>query len=438
MTAMLVVIFAFRPWAMARYAQYEFYGLDVTSGIRHALVIGAAAMSFFAAGTLAASRSLTPRTTEASKPGVSGKPAAVGQFTVVALALLGTGAWAVGLSLYTGSPEILSLLGRGRSPEVTHALAGLPTLLQALPLLGSAAATVYVVRYARLRTLTRSEVACLAIAVLLATAANLQLGTRRFVLTGVLVPFATIVFTRGGRLPRGTVPFSALGLLAAAAVPFVRSAGARRGDENILGATWRILVEDGPNEIFKRFFTSYDTEMFSYIAYVGPRLGDGIPLGLGRGTVREFLAFPLPAGWLDGPLFSDQLLISMLGAPCAPRTCPVLSIVGVAYADFALPGVMVVMAVVGYAVRRFELKALQTSTDRNLLLLGTLAGFAIVIARTNAVHATWWMIYYLLYVAVAAVLLPRNCLSDTPTVEPSAAAVPPPRGPLQESRRRPA
>jgi hypothetical protein len=400
----LAAIFGVRPLMSRDPVDFNFHGLDASGGLMQAEIVGLLSSAALLAGGLWASRSTN---CQRSQPSAADYAAAIPQgkpslLRVPVLGIAGAAGWLLSVAAFAG-PSTLALLVAGRSSELSSRLAGYPTVLFTLALLGSGAACVYIARFGRGRKLGHVEMTALTVAVAISAGCVSLDGTRRFLLPALLSPVVARVFSNGGRLPRRTLPAAGLVLIFLMTLPFVRSAGARQDGENLVTASARYYATGGLNETLKAFFLSYDTEMLNYVAFASPRLGHTIPYGLGRGTVGEFLLFPLPSGVFGEQLYSDRLLTDIFGGSCSQVDCPVASEPGVLLLDFGFPGVFLGMLGSGFLLRRLELRAAaRGSPERSVLVIAAVGGYAPVLMRTNTIDAAWWTLYFLLAMQLAA------------------------------------
>jgi hypothetical protein len=226
------------------------------------------------------------------------------------------------------------------------------------------------------------------------------LGTRRFMIPAVLMPICAALIRRPAKLRLWHLAVGFLGLLFVAIVPMVRSAGARLPGENLLTASLRYASEQGIGGILEPIFASYDTEMLDYIALASSRIHSGwLSLGLGRGTLLEFILRPLPGSMLSHPAWSDEVLINLWGGTgCGNPYCPVASVAGVTYFDGGYPLVIVGSLAFGFGLRWLATRWVYNGHlgDFRATAVAIASSFALVAARTNTVHATWWCIYTLI------------------------------------------
>lgn len=410
---MLMTIFGIRPLFLNSEGPSNFYGLYTSSGWSYGLAIGVAAALGSAVGVALPHLKLSVELPQRSRPaaivGSSGPGtdslACAWRTRAWLATIVGVAGWAAIVVARSGFSGLMAQLG-GRSEAAASSVAGLPVLAFLLPLAGSICAAVLISAEAaerskagiRDRILLTHACAMASISAI----STLALGNRRFLIPAVLIPVIAYILANRARLRVIPAFFGSALVLFLAILPYVRSAGARLPGETVLEAAWRVLKErEGLSGVAESYFASYDTEMFDYLSYLGPRMGVSIPWGNGRATMVESVLSPLPAGWLDGPLYSDQILLSVFGSTCDTGACPVLSLPGTYYVDFGLAGVGVLMAATMCLLRVFErrhhkcVEVEVVSSPRRFVqsvsMLAVVGGYAIVLARTNSAIAVTWV-----------------------------------------------
>ncbi|MBD5785278.1 hypothetical protein IF650_03710 [Cellulosimicrobium terreum] len=390
-TGMLVAVFGVRPLLMAQRDSFDFYGLRVTDGFVLASWIGLVALVCLYTGYGLASlarrsrlrvgppgRAARPRPAVPDPavpdpvvpdPALPEPPMRAALLTAVVL----VGAWFVALAAFGGGISFLALMFAGRSDQVAARMSGLPALVMALPVVGALVLAVVRVQLERVRRLSAGERlafwATIAAAVVPATA----LGTRRFLLPVLILALVAALAPSWNRRVRASQVALGIGaLVVLATVPFVRSAGSRTPGTSLTGAMVDYYGSTGPTSVVEKFFLSYDTEMFSYVAYVAPRLGADMPWGRGRGTVVELLTAPLPAGVVSES-WSNERLTSLFGGSCGEFLCPVPSLPGALYFDLAMVGVVLGMVLFGWAVRAAESGPVTGTGARLVVAMGFIA-----------------------------------------------------------------
>lgn len=288
-----------------------------------------------------------------------------------------------------GGPAYLALLFAGRGAGAEASLAGVPAIVPALPVVAGIFVAIARINVVRGRALRRGENLLYWAVIVLTIIPPTALGSRRFLLPSVIAAILGAMSPNWyRRVPVKMAVLGAAGFLALTAIPFVRSSGSRAADRNFLEALADYFGDEGLSGSLKNFFLSYDTEMFSYIAYLAPRLGDQIPFGLGRGTAGEAFLTVVPSSLFGYERWSNVILIELFGGACGPSYCPVPSVSGVLFYDFALPGVVIGMAALGFVFSRFE-RAFLSAAGFRLTVLLTLASFVPQVVRGNPVAQLW-------------------------------------------------
>ena len=411
---LLVSIYGVRPLFMISRSDYDFYGIDIISGFDASARIGFAAVVMLTLGYIGASirvghsyrNGATLRTTS-SRP-TTGAARDPGLYFALAALVALVGAWIIITAIKGGSLDFLAALYNGRSSSTTRALAGLPVAVSALPVAGAIVLCAARVTIDRRRTLSTWERTLFWLGILATTIPPLALGTRRFLLPCLLAAAITVVRPRAARRASPLMVIAVgVSLLLLAIVPFVRSAGSRQAGSNLVVSMARYFERQGVFGTLEPFFVSYDTEMFNYVAYVAPRLGDSIPYGWGRGTLGDLVLNPFPAALAPTDLWSDKLLTFMFGSGCATGVCPVPSIAGVLTYDLGPFGLVAGMAILGWACRYYEPR-LQEANGASLIFLLTLGAYTPVIVRGASMNATYLMLCSLAIALVVWLTMPRG------------------------------
>lgn len=400
-TIMLIAIFTIRPMFTNRFDELPWYGLYVPNSAEEtvALGVGITGLTGFLLGVFIAR--LRPAKLKALQSQEAGRRSYEGWFfgrgKLVFTTAAGLGAY-VTLLIAAAGPGIIRQLAGGRSSEVT--LGGVPEIVLMIPLAGSIAAAFFILG-AKKRQLNLVDltliIGCTAASILMVS----QLGTRRFIIPAMLLPVLAALIRKPTRVKAKHVVIGAATVLFLAIVPMVRAAGARRVGENLATASWRYFQEEGVGGVLRPVFASYDTEMFDYIA-VASRGLSGEEYGLGRGTIIEFLARPIPSftgiGDLTGMPFSDQMITKLFGGGCGQPFCPVASLPGVLYFDGGFILVFLGSVAFGAALRATANRWVynQGLSPFQMFAIVSISSFALVAARTNTIHTMWWCIYTLI------------------------------------------
>lgn len=399
----LISIFGFRPLLMSGEPEsFIFYGYNIANGHALASLIGFVGLLGFTLGysfqRVAVSKRAAVGTVEELQfepPVMSPERAAVVAWSLLAI-------WMLAMMFVGGGPSFLILLFEGRSEAVNKVFAGVPAIVPALPVVGCLMAATVRFRWERAHLYTRSQNITYWVLAVVAVIPPSALGTRRFIIPSVLIMLLGALANTWNRKVRpGWLLGGAAAFLVLAVVPFVRSAGSRVGGEtDLLGAMSVYFRDEGLRGTLSNFFLSYDTEMFNYIAFFAPRMGETIPYGMGRGTVGEIFAMPIPAAFSPFDRWNDVLLNYAFASHCSLETvCPVPSIIGVFYTDMSFPAVVAGMFILGITAANFERSILHSSGNLTALLL-LVGGFSVLFARGNSmaqlwiavqVFVLWWM-----------------------------------------------
>lgn len=266
--------------------------------------------------------------------------------------------WVALMAIRGGGLDALVGMAGGRSSASSRVVENLPLVIYCLPAASTlTAASWRLVRERRAENLATNEKIAYWAIVLISLFPPLMLGNRRFILPCAIaaVIAANADSSRWNKRIRvhqiilASVMFTVLAI-----VPFVRSAGSRTQGDSLFEALFSFIETEGIRGVMTNFFTSYDTEMLDYIAYVAPRLGTEIPYGLGRGTVEDILLSVIPSRISNTTSWSNEILISLFGQPCGSGICPVPSFAGTAFFDFSYLGVVALGVIVGVATKLFE------------------------------------------------------------------------------------
>lgn len=384
---LLGAIFGVRPILMVAEGDYRFYGgSNVSAGFAAATWVGLLSVLFLLGGYLVGSATRRPILVGEIRLNAVREPS-ITRAAVVSVGLLLL--WIGLMATIGGGPAYLALLFAGRGAGAEASLAGVPAIIPALPVVAGIFIAIARIRVARCRAVRRGENLLYWVVVVLTIIPPTALGSRRFLLPSLIAAIlGAVAQSWYRRVPMKMAVLGAAGFLALTAIPFVRSSGSRAVNRNFLEALADYFGEEGLSGSIRNFFLSYDTEMFSYIAYLAPRLGDQIPFGLGRGTVGEALLLLVPSSLFGNDRWSNVILIELFGGACGPSYCPVPSVSGVLFYDFALPGVVAGMVGLGFVLSRFE-HAFLSATGVRLTLLLTLASFVPQVVRGNPVAQLW-------------------------------------------------
>lgn len=393
-------IFGVRPIIIdAEGGDWWLYGVNVGAGVELAAIVGLWAIIALIAGYAFSFTRARVRDTEPAGVATFRAPSLRG---AAAISLVCSGVWFLSMAVIGGGVQFLQQLAAGRSAEIAARLEGVPVFFSAIPVAGVVVVCVARAAHELSRPVRAGESVLFWAAVASASFPPLALGNRRLLIPVALC--ALLVVLRG-KWRRPITPaagvFVAAAALIVAALPFVRSAGSRTASGSLVDALVAFFSENGIGETVRSFFVSYDTEMFSYIALVGPHLGDDIEYGLGRGTIGELLLQPIPASLAPWPTWSNSLLTSIFGGGCATVACPVPSVVGILFFDTGLVGVVLGMFFLGLALAGLERQLVRAQGVTYAVALG-FAGFVPGLIRGNTISQTW-IVANVVIIAVAII-----------------------------------
>jgi len=397
-TIMLAVIFGIRPVAMLIAGDFIYRGVDITPEFPYTVALGLVGTGTFVAAyewmrhrELRDSPSLHRAERRIERRIAYGYVATLGVLSVL---LFGLHLSWLGSDLADG----LRLLAGGQSPELVSRWAGTTEYLSTSPILAASAATILGV--ATRWRLTRFQLALLAVLIAYPLVVFYLSGTRRYMLPCLLVPLATWMLMSGrrpgGRLLLVVIPVAFVVL---ATIPFVRWASTR--DEGGGVAAALVQAIENPARAVQRFILGPDTNMVPALAIEVSVLRSPGDFFYGRATFGDLLLAPVPHIMIpDKPQTArDELLTRAFGAPCqvsAEGVCDDFSIVGTFYQDFWLPGVAILMGIVGAASASLWSRWHRSRDDQRLLLAtATWAVFVPIIFRAGFMPGFQWWLYFL-------------------------------------------
>jgi hypothetical protein len=408
-------IFGVRPLLMMEADLYSFYGSDVRRGFETAEWVGLLATIALVVGygfSKAIRSSREPSASVAVVGSDTDESSDVALSRIKVAAVISGGllvAWLLVMVVLGGGVSFLTVLFAGRSDAVNARLTGLPAVVPALPVVAALIMALARIGTERVRRLARSETVVYWVIIALCVIPPSALGTRRFLIPCVLAGLLGAVLPRWNKVVSlRMVALAVVGFLALAIFPFVRSAGSRTQSSDLAGAMVDYFQSEGLTGTLQGFFVSYDTEMFNYISYLAPRLGDSIEYGLGRGTLGDLLLAPIPAAFAPVETWSNQILIAAFGGVCGPSVCPVPSVVGILFYDLALPGVFVGMLLIGVLLARFD-GAFLGAKGPKLAVLLVLAAFTPQLVRGNTISQLWIAAQALVLLLLADYVVKRIC-----------------------------
>ncbi|MCR2784961.1 MULTISPECIES: hypothetical protein [unclassified Microbacterium] len=410
MILLLVAIFGVRPLRMMQTATFDFYGYDISSGVQFATTVGLVATVGVVMGALVCLPLVgrLVRDNTGVERAETGLGSAVGESFVAAIAILAV--WfALSLQFAGGIAAFVAMFG-GRTSQISSSAAGVPVVVPALPVV--AALVVAAVRFTvegAARYMPRQNLmywVVIALTIIPPTA----LGNRRFLIPALIVGVAgaaRILWFRRVRVRYLVAVVLVFVILAS--IPFVRSAGSRvRGSDDFLGSLYEYVGESGLTGVFDAFFLSYDTEMFNYVSFFGPRLGDAIPYGHGQATLGELFLVMLPSGIAPGEKWSDMLLTEAFGAGCGALYCPVPSVFGTLLVDGGLVFVFLGSFLLGLLAAPVPYQLAVAPPAARVLLLLAVVAFAATVVRGNPVSQLWIALQCTLLAILVFVLLIRR------------------------------
>jgi hypothetical protein len=409
---MVVSIFAVRPLMMMDHGGYDFYGIDVLSGFTLTTQIGFLAIVSISGGYFFRYFLSRNRPAKVGQFGLLQRPAwdvsvTSAFWAAVFLILL----WLVIMMVVGGGFGFVVQMFGGRSADLNANSANMPVAVPAIPTAAAIVMAIARIGTERLRALTRRETLLFWIACFLAVVPPSASGSRRFLIPSLVAALLAVMYTRWNKIiPFRAVAVGFVAFLALSIFPFVRSAGSRTGRTDLIGAMLDYFGESGVRGTLDSFFLSYDTEMFNYVAYLSPRLGDSIPYGFFRGTIGDVLLAPIPSALAPMRSWSDELLSLAFGAGCGVGVCPVPSLVGVLFYDLSFPGLIIGLILFGMWIQGFD-RALFSANGARLALVVTFGSFVPIIVRGNSVGIAW--IAFNIFVMVALVTWLMNFLGRT-------------------------
>ena len=395
---MLAVLFGIRPIAMLIAGDFVYRGVDITQGFPWAVALGlVGTASFVALYEWVRLRYLdtSPRVSAAARP--FDRRVAYGwvaTLAVLSVGLFGFHLSRLGSDLFDG----IRLLVNGASPELVTRWAHTSEYLSTSPILAACAATV--LGLAAGWRLTRVQLLLLLVLIAYPEVVFYLSGARRYMLPTLLVPLVTWMLMSGrrpgARLLLVVIPVAFLVL---ATIPFVRWVGTR--DHGGAAAPLFEAVAN-PARAVHRFVLGPDTNMVPALAIEVSVLRSPVDFFYGRATFGDLLLAPIPhLIFPDKPQTArDELLTRVFGAPCQVSTggvCDDFSIIGTFYQDFWLPGVIVLMGVVGAASAALWSRWRNAQEHNGLLIaVATWAVFVPIIFRAGFMPGFQWWLYFLL------------------------------------------
>ncbi|WP_197478141.1 MULTISPECIES: O-antigen polysaccharide polymerase Wzy [unclassified Rhodococcus (in: high G+C Gram-positive bacteria)] len=428
---MLVAIFGVRPLVIDYSAGPRLYQYATNDGVAEATIVGLIAILSVICGycLVRNSRSPGPNVNEAQRSKkhlaerMSRIPVGAMFYGCSAFVLL----WVALMAFRGGGFDALIGMAGGRSSASSRIVENLPLIIYCLPAASAlTAASWRLVREREGMHLAAREKIVYWTVVIISLFPPLMLGNRRFILPCVVaaVIAANVNQKRwNARIKLHQLLLAALAFMLLAIVPFIRSSGSRNQGDSLLEALISFIQTEGLRGVLTNFFTSYDTEMLDYIAYVAPRLGTDVPYGLGRGTIEDIFLAAIPTRISGTASWSNEILIELFGQPCGAGICPVPSFAGTAFFDFSYVGVVAIGVVVGAASKLFESAVFRAKGFGLIavLILGALPATAI---RGNYPSQLWIAVNILVTACVLVWILiqvsGRSKPSSKPVSRPAA------------------
>jgi hypothetical protein len=403
----LGLIFGLRPIAMLVAGSFALRGTDISAEFPFVAGLGFLGTLGFVAGYewILQRQRATPRSTQPSPPPMD-KRIAFGY--IVVLAFLSVALFALHLSrLGTDVVDGLRLMVGGRSPELVAAWSGTTEYLSASPILAACAATLLGVR-ARWH-LTPFQLAAVIVLVAYPVALFYLLGMRRFVIPSIGIPIVAWMLMRGWRPGRRLLLVAVpVAFLLLATLAYIRSPEARSEAGGMAAAFAQRLAN--PSLAINRFILGPDTGMFPALALEVRALRSPEDFFYGRATVGDLVLAPIPhIVFPSKPQTArDELLVRVFGAPCKTTVggiCDDFSIIGTFYQDFWIPGVALLMAIVGAASAALWGRWRRSPGDARLVVAAACwIVFVPIVFRAGFTPAIQWSLYFLLPCLIGAVL----------------------------------
>jgi len=326
---------------------------------------------------------------------------------------LGVGLFLLHLELGGGVVQSLRLLVAGRSGGVTEQTLSSSEYLSAAPILIACVAIVLVA--VRGTQMTRPEKAAAFIAALVPAVLALLLGNRRFVIPSVVIP-VVVYYLAAGRRPS----FSRLVVLVPiifiilSTLVFARSSGARQQSGGVAPIFAEAFAR--PVDSWRTFIGGHDTAMVAWLGVEIESINSGATSHTyGKAVFGDLLLAPIPSQIVPGkPITArDGLLVDIFGGRCVEGSCPDFSAIGTFYQDFAYPGVILGMFLLGAGAARAWRHFLSAPNDpRAMALAAAVAVFVPIVIRAGFMPGVAWFLYFVVPSAVGLhfAVLRSNCV----------------------------
>lgn len=396
---MLAILFGARPiWMVMSGDMTADQGrdgiFDVSVIFTRVTVLGLVATLCFVAGyeITARRRSVNRRAARTTEMDPDGFRA----FAVVA-STLGAGLFLIHLQLGGGIVRSLRLMLGGRSGGVTEQALGSSEYLSAAPILIACIAIVLVA--IKGPQMGRADKLAAVAAALVPTLLALLLGNRRFVIPSAVIPIAAyyLVTKRRPSLSRLAIVVPVVFILLSTLI-FARSSGAREQAGGVAPIFEKAFA--APGDVWTTFIGGHDTAMIAWLGVELQSLDSGVASHtFGAATAGDLLLAPVPSQIVPfKPITArDGLLIDLFGKRCIEGTCPDFAIVGTFYQDFAYPGVIIGMLLLGYGAARVWGSFVNAPSDPGTIILAAaVAVFLPIIIRAGFMPGFAWFLYFVI------------------------------------------
>ncbi len=402
---MLGVLFGIRPILMLVVGDLSYRDVDISPQFLFVAFLGFVGTVAFVAGY-----EWVGRRQRVASPSEPARPMArrVAYTYIVVLVVLSVALFLLHLSrLGSDIVDGFRLMTGGLNPELAARWDETTEYLSASPILSSCAATLLGVSL-RWR-LTKIQTIVVVALVAYPSLVFYLTGDRRYVLPSIGVPIAAWLLMTGKRPGRrllligGPIAFVVL-----ATIPFVRWAESRNESGGVAAAFIDGL--GNPVRAVDRFILGPDTGMFPALALEVRALRTPQDFFYGRATAGDLLLAPIPHIVFPGKpqTARNEMLIKTYGSPCevsAGGICDDFSIIGTFYQDLWVPGVVLLMAVVGAASAALWSRWKRSPLDARLVVVtAAWIVFVPIIFRAGFMPAFQWCLYFILPCLIGASL----------------------------------
>jgi len=300
-------------------------------------------------------------------------------------------------AVYVGSNPIgtLVVLSMGRSENALDVITVHSEYLFSAPVLISCAVTLIIAAKGNNRFKNHTIFALLLL-ILIPVAWFYLFGVRRFIIPSAFIPLAVFLLARRVKFNLNHFVFLLPVLMMLAALPFMRTEGAR---SEIGGFADQAVFALSNRDVLRKIFLGSDTEMFPALAVEIMVLDAPSDFYYGAATIGDLLIAPIPSALFEKPMSArDRLLVDTFGEPCSAlpgRLCPDFSVIGTFYQDFWLPGVFFGMLLMGYVGRRVWFVYNCTPGDPySVFNVAAVSIFTFIIIRAGFMPAFQWFLYF--------------------------------------------